>query len=99
MTELDPFSEAARFGVNWNLSGYQVSELAAAFKRVAADSAAASHLVAAAPDLLEALQEVMQWIGGWDPSFTQDDEWPSTADKARYAIAKADGFVVSEEPA
>ena len=30
----------------------------------------------AAPELYEALIEVMQWIKNWDVPFLDDDEWP-----------------------
>lgn len=50
-----------------------------------------ARLIAAAPDLLEALQEVMSWIDNWDPDFTFDNEWAGTEIKARAAIKKATG--------
>jgi hypothetical protein len=50
-----------------------------------------ARLIAAAPDLLAALAEVSQWIEGWSPNFTQDDEWPATNARIRAAIAKAEG--------
>jgi len=48
-------------------------------------------LIAAAPDLLEALRQVMDWIDSWDPSFIHDDDWPETAHHIRAAIARATG--------
>jgi hypothetical protein len=51
--------------------------------------AANARLIAAAPDLLAALTEVLEWIRNWSPEFAQDDEWPATATKASAAIAKA----------
>lgn len=48
-------------------------------------------LIAAAPDLLAALKEVMGWINNWEPEFLQDDDWPAAAERARAAIAKATG--------
>jgi transposase-like protein len=48
-------------------------------------------LIAAAPDLLEALNRVMSWIDNWSPEFTNDEEWPQDRDAARAAIAKATG--------
>lgn len=55
----------------------------------AEENRANAHLIAAAPDLLTALKEVSEWIGGWSPNFEQDDEWPETAKRMRDAIAKA----------
>lgn len=45
--------------------------------------------IAAAPDMYEALKEVMEWIANWDPNFTRDCEWLETETKARAALAKA----------
>lgn len=50
-----------------------------------------ARLIAAAPCLLEALQEVMSWIYDWDPDFTFENEWDGTEIKARAAIEKATG--------
>ena len=49
------------------------------------------NVLAAAPDLLEALEEVMAWIDNWYPPFCEDDEWPDTNAKVVAAIAKARG--------
>lgn len=46
-------------------------------------------LISAAPDLLEALRGVMQWIDNWDPNLSDDPEWPNERDRAMNAIAKA----------
>jgi len=54
-------------------------------------SIANAHLIAAAPELYEALSAVMGWISNWDPNFSQDDEWPDDASKAMAALAKARG--------
>jgi hypothetical protein len=48
-------------------------------------------LIAAAPDLFEALAEVMEWIDNWSPNFVMDDEWPDTQDKIEAVLAKAKG--------
>jgi hypothetical protein len=48
-------------------------------------------LISAAPDLLEALRDVMGWIGAWDPNFKQDEEWPATNKKVLAALMKAEG--------
>jgi len=45
----------------------------------------------AAPELLEALKEVMSWVENWDPEFTEDDEWEGTYARYRAAIARAEG--------
>jgi hypothetical protein len=50
-----------------------------------------ARLIAAAPDLLEALKQVLGWIDSWDPNFTQDEEWPETRHHVNAAIAKAEG--------
>lgn len=57
------------------------------FSRVEANA----RLIASAPDLLEALKQVMGWISSWDPNFTQDDDWPETEHHVRAALAKAEG--------
>lgn len=48
-----------------------------------------ARLIAAAPDLLEALRDVTEWIHNWSPDFVEDDEWPATDAKLRAAILKA----------
>ena len=50
-----------------------------------------ARLIAAAPDLLEALRQVMGWIDGWDPNFIHDADWPETAHHIRAAISRATG--------
>lgn len=51
-----------------------------------------ARLIAASPDLYEALDEVMQWIKNWDPNFSEDDEWfYETRPKVEAALAKAKG--------
>ena len=50
-----------------------------------------ARLIAAAPDLLEALASVMSWIDNWSPDFTHDGEWPDDEAKARAAILAATG--------
>jgi len=50
-----------------------------------------ARLIAAAPDMLEALKQVMGWIDGWSPTFTQDEEWPEAEHYIRAAISKAEG--------
>jgi hypothetical protein len=55
------------------------------------EHAANAKLIAAAPKLLAALEEVMTWIKNWDPNFTEDREWSSTEASVRAAIAEAKG--------
>lgn len=50
-----------------------------------------AHLIAAAPDLLDVLIELKEWIDCLDPPFTQDLEWPETEEKLKAALAKARG--------
>lgn len=50
-----------------------------------------AYLIAAAPDLYEALARVMTWIGNWSPSFTEDEEWAADDQAASAALAKARG--------
>ncbi len=48
------------------------------------------HLIASAPDLLAALEDVMAWLDNWDVPFADDDEWLETSrPKIVAAIAKA----------
>lgn len=48
-----------------------------------------AHLLAAAPNLYKALEDVMDWITNWSPPFTDDDEWPATKARADAALAEA----------
>jgi len=50
-----------------------------------------ARLMEAAPELLDALTALMQWVENWEPNFTQDDEWPADRKRFRAAIAKAQG--------
>lgn len=50
-----------------------------------------ARLIAAAPELLEALEDVREWISNWDPNFTHDPEWQESATRIDVAIAKAKG--------
>ena len=50
-----------------------------------------AQLFTAAPELLDALDEVMTWIRNWNPRFTDDEEWSETQAKVDGAIAKAKG--------
>jgi hypothetical protein len=42
-------------------------------------------------ELLEALKQTMSWIDNWSPEFTYDPDWSNHEDKAKAAIAKAEG--------
>lgn len=70
---------------------YENRQCAAAIRaRGMADETIANvRLIAAAPDLLLALNQVMSWIDNWSPEFVNDEEWPADRDKVRAAIAKA----------
>jgi hypothetical protein len=48
-------------------------------------------LMQTAPELLEALKQVMGWIDNWSPEFTQDPDWSEDRYKARTVILKAIG--------
>ncbi len=48
-----------------------------------------ARLIAAAPEMLEALIKVMSWVDNWSPEFTEEDEWAEDEIAARAAIAKA----------
>lgn len=50
-----------------------------------------ARLIAAAPDLLEALETAMQWIKAWDVGFLFDEEWAADEAKIRAAIRRARG--------
>ena len=47
-------------------------------------------LIAASPDLLKALKQVMSWIDNWTPEFSNDPDWPTDRDAARSAIEQAE---------
>lgn len=43
-------------------------------------------------ELLEALKQVMGWIGNWHPNFADDEEWLTVAaPQIKAAIGKAEG--------
>lgn len=49
-------------------------------------------LQAHADAMAEALGEVMEWIAGWTPDFTQDAEWPDTREKVSLALRAYEEF-------
>jgi hypothetical protein len=75
----------------WMIAGSVLGYLAEVRDCGSGDVRANALLIAAAPDLLEALNRVMSWIDNWSPEFTNDEEWPQDRDAARAAIAKATG--------
>lgn len=66
--------------IDVSLSGEGALELAAGIVRA----------VNAHDDLVAALKEVSAWISNWDPSFTQDEQWPETKAQIAAALAKAE---------
>jgi hypothetical protein len=54
-------------------------------------------IMAAGPDLSEALVEVMSWIRNWDVPFLEDAEWAETEAKAKAAIAKATTLTIQDQ--
>ncbi len=72
-------------------AAFTANEIATAWQGTTDVNRANARLIAAAPDLLEALNQVMSWIDNWSPEFAYEEEWPADRDKARAAIAKATG--------
>ena len=55
-------------------------------------SEADANLIAAAPELLDALELLMMWVKNWDVPFMDDDEWCyDSRPQIEAAIAKARG--------
>ena len=50
-----------------------------------------ARLIAAAPELLEALKDIATWLSNWDCPMFQENEWQATEDAMKAAIAKAEG--------
>lgn len=48
-------------------------------------------LICAAPELLEVLENILEWIARQPPKFANDPEWIDEYREARSAIAKARG--------
>jgi hypothetical protein len=61
------------------------------FTNSKAEDFANAKIMAAAPDLLEALQLVMSWIDNWSPNFSDDEEWIADESKIKATITKALG--------
>jgi hypothetical protein len=72
------------------------ARVAEAAGRTLAECEANAHLIAAAPDLLEALKVAMEWISNWEPNFTDDPEWPADRDLIAAAPAKAEPSLSGE---
>lgn len=53
------------------------------------EAIANAHLIAAAPDLYEALEDLWTWVHNWGPEFMDDDEFDRSTYEA--ALAKARG--------
>ena len=48
-----------------------------------------AYLLAAAPELLESLEGVLEWIGNYDVPFDQNPDWNAQKQCAYAAVAKA----------
>lgn len=83
--EIDPNSGP---GIGWSMLAKQGPVCVCPAKAYSEPDA---HLIAAAPELYEALAEALQWIKGWDPNFIHDDEWQATRDKIDAALSRARG--------
>ena len=91
----------APWSANWNGSYYQIDTetegqigdaCASQFIEGNTDKGKANaRLIAAAPEVWEALEDVMAWIDNWEPDMTGDDEWSASEERVRAAIAKATG--------
>jgi len=55
------------------------------------ESTANAHLIAAAPDMYEALDTILSWIDNWSPNFEDDDEWVDDRKRFDAILAKARG--------
>lgn len=55
------------------------------------DHTADSRLIAEAPALLDALEQMLEWIYGWSPEFVYDPEWTDVEMAARATIDRAKG--------
>jgi hypothetical protein len=50
-----------------------------------------AHLIAAAPDLYKALEDVVGWFTSWSPTVAEEDDWPAIKARVDAALAKARG--------
>jgi hypothetical protein len=50
-----------------------------------------ANIIVAAPDMLEALRDVLKWVRTWDKPLMHDMMTTGTYDKVQKAIAKATG--------
>ena len=76
---------------NGSSKGLEVAQAKEFVPQYREQSLANARLIAAAPDLLEALQTLLGWVEAWDVGFLFDDEWPADEAKIKAAIAKATG--------
>ena len=80
----------------WHHGGYEIQDDKGALIcnlsgwRGEQQTLANARLIAAAPELLEELKQVMTWIDNWSPEFTYDPDWSVDKEKAQAAIAKAE---------
>ena len=80
----------------WHHGGYEIQDDKGALIcnlsgwRGEQQTLANARLIAAAPELLEELKQVMTWIDNWSPEFTYDPDWSIDKEKAQAAIAKAE---------
>ena len=80
----------------WHHGGYEIQDDKGALIcnlsgwRGEQQTLANAKLIAAAPELLEELKQVMTWIDNWSPEFTYDPDWSVDKEKAQAAIAKAE---------
>jgi hypothetical protein len=50
-----------------------------------------AQLISAAPELLDALSDIISWIDNWGGDMTEDEEWPESYRRAADAMIKARG--------
>lgn len=88
------FDKDTRFWIILDKDGYSPAIVPPwdAVPPIAAEEAKANaRLIAAAPELLEALEGLWMWCRNWDCEFMDDDEFPEYRARIEAAIAKAKG--------